>query len=82
MRFVLRRDLNCFITIIVDALFRLENTLARKFAQAGFYSILYVITIMLFDKTTRKVLNWTIMAIGIFVIISMIMLYFPALWQS
>ena len=37
---------------------------------------------MLFHKTTRKVLNWTVMAIGILVIVSMIMLYFPALWQS
>jgi hypothetical protein len=37
---------------------------------------------MLFDKTTRKVLNWAIMTIGILVILSMIMLYFPAMWQS
>ena len=53
-----------------------------RFALAGFYSILHDTTIMLFHKTTRKVLNWTIMAIGILVILSMLMLYFPALWQS
>ena len=37
---------------------------------------------MLFHKTTRKVLNWAIIVISILVIVSMIMLYFPALWQS
>jgi len=37
---------------------------------------------MLFDKTTRKVMNWAIIVISALVIISMIMLYFPAVWQS
>jgi hypothetical protein len=37
---------------------------------------------MLFHKTTRKAMNWVIMILGVFVIISMILLYFPALWQS
>ena len=52
------------------------------FALLDFYSILHDTTIMLFHKTTRKVLNWAIIVISILVIVSMIMLYFPALWQS
>jgi len=52
------------------------------FALLAFYSILHDTTIMLFHKTTRKVLNWAIIVISILVIVSMIMLYFPALWQS
>jgi hypothetical protein len=37
---------------------------------------------MLFHKTTRKVLNWGIVVVGILVIASMMLLYFPALWQA
>jgi hypothetical protein len=37
---------------------------------------------MLFHKTTRKVMNWAIILVTVFVIASMMLLYFPALWQS
>ena len=37
---------------------------------------------MLFHKTTRKVLNVGLIVVGIVVIASMMLLYFPALWQA
>jgi hypothetical protein len=37
---------------------------------------------MLFHKTTKRVMNWAVILVGILVILSMILLYFPAVWQS
>ena len=37
---------------------------------------------MLFHKTTRKVLNIGVIVVGFVVIVSMILLYFPVIWQS